>query len=135
MVTPNLPEAEVIGGCRIASAADARDAARRIHDLGAAAVAGHRRPRPYGADIVDVLLDDGVFHEFRTPRIDAPNRHGTGCTFASAIAAYLALGRALPDAAMRAQTYVARRHRARARNGSRSWAGPPFLAITTGPER
>jgi hydroxymethylpyrimidine/phosphomethylpyrimidine kinase len=107
VVTPNLPEAEVISGCRIASASDVHDAARRIHDLGAAAVLVTGGHATYGADIVDVLLDAGVFHEFHTPRIDAPGRHGTGCTFASAIAAQLALGRALPDAVMGAQTYVA----------------------------
>jgi hydroxymethylpyrimidine/phosphomethylpyrimidine kinase len=107
LVTPNLPEAEVISGRRIASASDVRDAARRIHDLGAAAVVVTGGHATYGTDIVDVLFDGSGFHEFRTPRIDTPNRHGTGCAFASAIAAQLALGRALPDAVLRAQNYVA----------------------------
>jgi hydroxymethylpyrimidine/phosphomethylpyrimidine kinase len=107
LVTPNLPEAEVIGGGRIASMSDVRDAARRIHDLGATAVLVTGGHATYGADIVDVLFDGGVFHEFRTPRIDTPDRHGTGCTLASAIAAQLALGLALPEAVQHAQRYVA----------------------------
>jgi hydroxymethylpyrimidine/phosphomethylpyrimidine kinase len=95
-----------LSGRRIESIADARDAARRIHDMGARAViitGGHG----LGAQIVDVLLDGGTFHEFQTPRIETKNTHGSGCTFASAVAAYLALGRALPEAAEQAQQYVA----------------------------
>src|SRR5262245_44366761 len=107
VVTPNLPEAEALSGRKILSLADARDAAHTIHKLGARAViikGGHSESR----EIVDLLLDDnGVVHEFRTPRIDTRNTHGTGCTFASAVAAHLALGRTLPEAAERAQRYVA----------------------------
>src|SRR5262245_40820658 len=106
VITPNLPEAEALTGKKIQSLADARDAARAIHQLGARAVivkGGHSEPR----EIVDLLLDDGALYEFRTPRIETPNTHGTGCTFASAIAAHLALGRTLPEAAERAQRYVA----------------------------
>ncbi len=107
LVTPNLPEAELISGCRVESLPEVRDAARRIQDLGAAAVVitgGHAR---HGTDIVDVLLDGETFYEFRTARINAPSVHGTGCTFASAIAAQLALESSLPQAVERAQTYVA----------------------------
>jgi hydroxymethylpyrimidine/phosphomethylpyrimidine kinase len=106
VVTPNLPEAEALSEMRISSAADTREAARRIHALGPAAVivkGGHAS----GAEIVDLLFDGERFHEFRTPRIPTANTHGTGCTFASAIAAYLALGRSLADAAGEAQAYVA----------------------------
>ena len=60
-----------------------------------------------GAEIVDLLFDGERFIEFRTPRIDTRNTHGTGCTFASAVAAYLALGFTLADAAGRAQAFVA----------------------------
>ena len=48
-----------------------------------------------------------MFHELRTPRIDSTNTHGTGCTFASAVAAGLALGHPVAEAAARAQQYVA----------------------------
>jgi hydroxymethylpyrimidine/phosphomethylpyrimidine kinase len=106
VVTPNLPEAEELSGRRIESLGEARDAARRIRDLGASAVivkGGHGT----GAEIVDLLLDGDAFFEWRTARIQTKNTHGTGCTFASAVAAHLALGRTLAEAAERAQRYVA----------------------------
>ena len=106
VVTPNIPEAEALSGRRIASPGDARDAARRIHEMGASAVivtGGHRA----GAQVVDLLFDGRTFAEFRTSRIDTPHTHGTGCTFASAVAANLALGYALAESAARAQQYVA----------------------------
>jgi hydroxymethylpyrimidine/phosphomethylpyrimidine kinase len=119
VVTPNLPEAEVLSGLRIRSEGDARDAARRIRDMGASAVVitgGHaaelyrvpgKTAEPSPNEIVDLLLDGDTFYEFRTPRIGTPNTHGTGCTFASAVAAHLALGSAAPEAVERAQRYVA----------------------------
>jgi hydroxymethylpyrimidine/phosphomethylpyrimidine kinase len=118
VVTPNIPEAEALSGRRIGSPDEAREAARRIHDMGPAAViitGGHRRwaeekgsgIRAEGSQVVDLLFDDGQFHEFRTPRIESAHTHGTGCTFASAIAAGLALGHSLAEAAARAQPYVA----------------------------
>ena len=113
VVTPNIPEAEVLSGRRITSPDDLKDAARRIHDMGAAAViitgghhlssAGHRPPD----EIVDLLFDGRVFSEFRVARVETPNTHGTGCTFAAAVAAHLALGDTLAAAAERAQQYVA----------------------------
>lgn len=106
VVTPNIPEAEVLGGRPICSLDDAREAARRIHGLGPTAVVvkgGHAT----GDTIVDVLFDGHGFVEFPTPRIASRNTHGTGCTFASAIAACLALGYSVTDATGRAQAYVA----------------------------
>jgi hydroxymethylpyrimidine/phosphomethylpyrimidine kinase len=66
---------------------------------------GHRAEGS-GAEVIDLLFDGHAFHEFRVPRIDSRHTHGTGCTFASAVAAGLALGHDLPDAARRAQQYV-----------------------------
>lgn len=106
VVTPNIPEAEALSGRRIASLTDAREAARRIHAIGRSAVivkGGHGA----GEEIVDLLFDGDRFTEFRTPRIHTRNTHGTGCTFASAVAAYLALGHPLTEAAAKAQAYVA----------------------------
>src|SRR3954453_11863138 len=115
VVTPNVPEAEALSGRRIQSMDDAYEAARRIHDMGAAAVVitgGHGFDdatglAAEGLRIVDLLYDGDRFHEFRVARIDSRHTHGTGCTYASAIAAGLALGLALPEAASRAQQYVA----------------------------
>lgn len=106
VVTPNIPEAEVLSGWAIGSLDDARDAAVRIQKFGASAVVikgGHAT----GDELVDLLFDGHRFHEFRTARIDTRNTHGTGCTFASALAARLALGDPLVEAVRYAQTYVA----------------------------
>ena len=115
VVTPNIPEAEALSGRRIHSMDDAYEAARRIQDMGAAAViitGGHANekgsgPGAQGSDVIDVLFDGHAFLELRVPRVESRHTHGTGCTFASAVAAGLALGLELPDAAARAQQYVA----------------------------
>ena len=105
VVTPNIPEAEILSGRRIASTDDAREAARRIHGMGPSAVivkGGHAA----SDDIVDLLFDGERFIELRTARVPTRHTHGTGCTFASAIAANLALGHSLADATAGAQAYV-----------------------------
>jgi hydroxymethylpyrimidine/phosphomethylpyrimidine kinase len=119
VVTPNLPEAEVLGGLRIGSPGDMHEAARRIHGLGAAAViitGGHEpqsgdgpriKDQGPGTTVVDLLFDGLAFHEIRATRVESASMHGTGCTHASAVAAGLALGLELPAAAARAQRYVA----------------------------
>ncbi len=105
VVTPNIPEAEVLSGWRIRTGDDVREAARRIHALGPAVVVtgGHAG----GAEVVDVLFDGRDFVEFRAPRIETTHTHGSGCTFASALAAHLARGCTLADATRRAHDYVA----------------------------
>jgi len=123
VVTPNVPEAEVLSGMRITSPDDLREAARRIHGMGPRAViitGGHatfehetrrrehgtRKAEPDIPKVVDLLYDGHEIHEFSAPRVDAPGTHGTGCAYASAIAAALALGISLPDAARDAQQFV-----------------------------
>ncbi len=106
VVTPNVPEAEILIGRRITSDSELRDAARRIHEMGAAAViitGGHRT----GRDVTDLLFDGHTFSAFVVPRVMTVNVHGTGCTFAAAVAAHLALGRSRAEAAERGQQYVA----------------------------
>ena len=106
VVTPNIPEAEALSGCRITSPDAARRAAERIHAMGAASVVitgGHGS----GADVIDLVYDGRVFTEHRTPRRTGPPVHGTGCVFASAMAACLALGHTPVDSAARAQGFVA----------------------------
>ena len=104
VVTPNIPEAEVLTGMNISSDADVRDAARAIVGMGAKAVVvkgGHRE-----GPATDIFFDGSEFHEFTTPRIDTQNTHGTGCTFASAVAAGLARGLPVVDAVSAAKEYV-----------------------------
>jgi len=106
VVTPNAPEAEVLAGMAVKTTADAREAARRILKLGPSAVivkGGHLE----GDEVVDLLYDGHEFTEFRGPRVDSRNSHGSGCTFAAALAANLALGRGLKEATGLAKEYVA----------------------------
>jgi hydroxymethylpyrimidine/phosphomethylpyrimidine kinase len=105
VVTPNLPEAEVLAGMRIQSFEDMRTAARHILRLGPAAVivkGGHFDDR----ESRDVLIDHDGETVLTAPRLDVRNTHGTGCTFAAAIAARLALGDRLDNAARAAKEYV-----------------------------
>jgi hydroxymethylpyrimidine/phosphomethylpyrimidine kinase len=105
VVTPNLPEAEVLTGRRLESIEQVRAAAVEIHGMGASAVVitgGHA----VGDDLVDLLFDGTMFTELQVTRIHTSNTHGTGCTFSSAIAANLALGQSLVDAVVNAQGYV-----------------------------
>ena len=105
VVTPNLPEAEALAGHGMESDEDARRAAEAIVGLGARAVVikgGHREAE----EAVDLLYDGTAFRDYSAPRIDTTSTHGTGCTFASAIAAYLARGEPLAQAVGRAKEYL-----------------------------
>ena len=106
LVTPNIPEAEALAGMTITGDDERREAARRIVGLGASAVVikgGHLAT----TDIVDLLYDGHRFVEFRSQRVPGTSTHGTGCTFAAAVTASLALGRPLEEAVPLAQAYVA----------------------------
>ena len=107
VVTPNVPEAEALAGMAIASDDDAREAARRIRALGPAAVLLKGGHRTTGDAVEDLLLDDAGAHVFRVPREPGPAAHGTGCTFAAALAARLARGETLAAAIPAVQRYVA----------------------------
>ena len=105
VLTPNAPEAEVLTGQSVRTEQQAREAARRLHALGSAAVivkGGHLETE----DVVDLLFDGQTFVEARGPRHPTRHTHGTGCTFAAAIAAGLARGRPLPDAFLEARRYL-----------------------------
>lgn len=104
VVTPNIPEAELITGVKIAGLRDMKKAARLIHGLGAAHVVikgGH-----LAGDAVDILYDGRHFREFRSPRLETIHTHGTGCTFAAAVATLLAQGRKVNEAVQGAKDYV-----------------------------
>ena len=121
VVTPNIPEAEVLAGRAIHARGDRLAAARAIMELGTQAVVikgGHSDDDP----IVDLLVDRQGVHEYRAPRIVTSSTHGTGCTFSAALAAALARGRELPAAVAEARDYV-----------SRALAGAPGLGHGHGP--
>ena len=104
VVTPNIPEAEDLTGRSIESDDDARQAAQAIIDMGAKSVVikgGHRDGPP-----TDILYDGAEFIEFTAERIPSTSTHGTGCTFASAVAAGLAHDLDTPTAVKQAKEYV-----------------------------
>ena len=104
VVTPNIPEAEVLSGMSIATETDMMTAAEIIGEAYSCAVlckGGHQRN-----DANDVLYHDGRFQWFYGRRIDNPNTHGTGCTLSSAIASNLAKGFPLEKAVERAKSYI-----------------------------
>lgn len=105
LVTPNLPEAEILAGFAVDSERAQWRAAEKLMGLGARAAlvkGGHGR----GAQVVDILMSEAGEQRFAAPRLETTNTHGTGCTLASAIACGLAQGLDLAPAAERALAYV-----------------------------
>jgi hydroxymethylpyrimidine/phosphomethylpyrimidine kinase len=103
VITPNLPEAEILTGLTIKDVADMEAAARKIAEMGAHAVivkGGHMDKA------IDVLFDGTDMHPLGGEKVKLENTHGTGCTFASAITAQLAAGRSLLEATTLAKAYV-----------------------------
>ena len=104
VVTPNIPEAETLTGLTIVTDDDIHKAAEAIVCMGAASVVvkgGHRE-----GPATDLYYNGRDFREFTAPRFDTVNTHGTGCTFASAVAAGLAKGLQTEDAVGRAKEFV-----------------------------
>jgi hydroxymethylpyrimidine/phosphomethylpyrimidine kinase len=105
VVTPNVPEAQVLSGRSIGSLDDMREAGRRILELGPGVVlvkGGHLD----GPESVDLAVTAEETFELRGRRIQTSSTHGTGCTLSSAIAANLARGMEMRDALARAREYV-----------------------------
>ncbi len=105
LLTPNLPEAEILLGHRIDSRAAMRDAARDLLALGPRAVLLKGGHFP-GNSVPDLLATADAMLEMEAPRIDSRHTHGTGCTLATAIACGLAAGEDLARAVGRARLYV-----------------------------
>ncbi len=104
VVTPNIPEGEILSGEKIESKEDMERAAKRINASYGCAVllkGGHSVN-----DANDLLCADGALHWFEGKRIDNPNTHGTGCTLSSAIAANLAKGFSLEKSVARSKAYI-----------------------------
>ena len=105
LLTPNVPEAERLLGTTIKNESDMEQAARDLHALGAANVllkGGHLT----GHLSTDVLFDGNQCHHFSSERIFTSNTHGTGCSYASAIAALLAQGEPLLAAVERSKLFI-----------------------------
>ena len=105
VITPNLPEAELLVGGPIRTLAQVREAARRLHALGPHWVVikgGHGS----GDTVTDLLYDGQTFDRLDGARIDTPHTHGTGCTFSAAITACLARGKTVPEAFAAAKQYT-----------------------------
>ncbi|MFQ6100298.1 MAG: bifunctional hydroxymethylpyrimidine kinase/phosphomethylpyrimidine kinase [Anaerolineae bacterium] len=108
VITPNHHEAQVLTGLEIRTVDDMRRAAEAIHGMGAhhVVVKGGHLPLEEVSAAIDVLYDGQEFTEFDAPRVDTPNTHGTGCTFASSIAAELAKGQPVQEAVCVAKAYL-----------------------------
>lgn len=107
VITPNIPEAEALCGWPIEDEEALREAAYFLYRQGPAFVllkGGHYREQ--AVEITDVLFDGEKFFYYRAPRITTKNTHGTGCTFAAAIAAQLARGKNVPLAVKAARDYL-----------------------------
>lgn len=107
LITPNIPEAEVLLGRAIPDRDAMARAARDLLELGPGAVLLKGGHMP-GAEVVDLLAERGGLTAFSGSRIAGTSTHGTGCTLASAVACGLAQGMAVADAVARARVYVRR---------------------------
>lgn len=107
LATPNLDEAIILSGMAVTSASDMRAAGEKLMAMGARAVLMKGGHLP-GTELIDLLFDGDDWTEWRRPKLNTRNTHGTGCTLSAAIAAGLAHGRPLVDAVDDALGYVQR---------------------------
>ena len=104
VITPNIPEAEIISKMKINNIRDMEKSAKVIYGMGPKNVlvkGGHLT-----IDAIDVLYDGKIFTYYKSERINTKNTHGTGCTISSAIASNLALGEDIKDAVGNAKKYI-----------------------------
>lgn len=104
VVTPNIPEAEVITGMKIETLADMEKASRIIYKMGPKKVlvkGGHLTE-----DAIDVLFDGEKITHYKSQRIDTKNTHGTGCTLSSAITSNIAKGSSVEEAVKNSKEYI-----------------------------
>jgi hydroxymethylpyrimidine/phosphomethylpyrimidine kinase len=104
LITPNIPEAEVLLSRQIQTVSDMKQAALELRNLGCRAVlikGGHLQGDP-----TDVLWDGRTLHELATPRIDTRNTHGSGCTYSAAIVARMAYGHDVETSVRGAKQYI-----------------------------
>lgn len=104
-VTPNVHELEIISGRPLSTVEDLKAAAQMVgdkYDVACIAKGGHLE----GDEVIDVLYDEGELAVFSSPRLDARETHGCGCTFSAALAGYLAHGELMKDAVAMAKDFV-----------------------------
>ncbi len=108
LLTPNIPEAELLSGREIKGIADMKKAAAAIHRLGPrhVLVKGGHLDGSY-LRLVDILYDGADFHEFSSPRVATNDTHGTGCTYSAALTTLLAQGFPVLQAVAEAKEYIA----------------------------
>ncbi len=106
IVTPNIPEAEILSSVEINHISDMRVAAEKIHSLGAKTVLVKGGHLPKNCRATDVFFDGEKFEEFDCERVDTKNTHGTGCTFSAAICAFLAKGMSLRGSVENSKTFI-----------------------------
>lgn len=123
LITPNVPEAEVLLGVKIVRVEDMEAAARALAEMFGVSVllkGGHIN----GPDCVDLLWESGAVFRYISPRLAVPGSHGTGCTLSAAVTAGLAKGSCLRDSVAAAKAYLDR-----ALAGSYGWTGPTTGAV------
>jgi hydroxymethylpyrimidine kinase/phosphomethylpyrimidine kinase len=108
VLTPNIPEAEILAQCKIKTVAAMKKAAVIIHKLGAknVLIKGGHLPGSKRIEALDILFDGDHYYEFSSPWIDSHDTHGTGCTYASVLASALAQNKNIVDAAWQAKNMV-----------------------------
>jgi len=106
VITPNIFEAEALLGCKIGDLDAMRDAARELREIGCPWVVLKGGCLDIESQAIDILYDGKELVLLKSPRFDSRNTHGTGCTFASAIAAGLAKDLPPPEAVRRAKDYI-----------------------------
>ncbi|WP_084374929.1 bifunctional hydroxymethylpyrimidine kinase/phosphomethylpyrimidine kinase [Neobacillus soli] len=106
VITPNIPEAEVLTGMTIRTFEDKKEAAKRLFELGVKNIVikgGHDED---ASASIDLLFDGKEFYTFTAKRIDTKNTHGTGCTFSAVITAELAKGFSVYEAVLKAKDFI-----------------------------
>ncbi|WP_066308698.1 bifunctional hydroxymethylpyrimidine kinase/phosphomethylpyrimidine kinase [Bacillus sp. FJAT-29814] len=106
IVTPNIPEAEVLTEMTILTAEDKREAAKRLYEFGVKNIVikgGHEENQ---SDSIDLLFDGNEFYSITSKRIHTKNTHGTGCTFSAAVTAELANGSSVNEAIKLAKEFI-----------------------------
>jgi hydroxymethylpyrimidine/phosphomethylpyrimidine kinase len=107
VITPNVDEAAALTGIRVSNVEEMRAAARRLHEMGAAAVVVTGGHLDKAIDLLSFTSARGIQQElFKTEKLRSNNTHGTGCAFSTSMACHLAADRGLAEAVLLAKTYV-----------------------------